>query len=116
MIYKNWHELRPLVSIDWDPSLTEPEQSMSIQEILDRVSRGMTTGLSSPIAAEFDDEQDDDFDDPGLDSDFNELDARNEMHRLSGELERLELSKKNSSESVKNDIVQSSSSDESTTA
>ena len=31
--------------LDPDPSMTEPDQSLSIQQILKRVSEGKTTGL-----------------------------------------------------------------------
>ena len=55
-------------------SITEPDQAMSIQQILDRVSKGLTTGLSDLPPGSFDDDDDNDFDDPTLQPGFDKLD------------------------------------------
>lgn len=64
------------VSLVCDPgvSMTEPDQSLSIQQILKRVSEGKTTGLLDQSALEFDDPNDNDFDDPTLQPGFDKLD------------------------------------------
>ena len=36
--------------IEFDPSITQPDEALTIQEILDRVSRGLTTGVGAPGA------------------------------------------------------------------
>ena len=47
-------------------SITQPDEALSIQEILVRVSKGLTTGVgASSSDADYDDPNDDDFDDPG---------------------------------------------------
>lgn len=56
------------------PGLTEPDQSLSIQQILDRVQKGLTTGLSDLPAGEYDSDDDDDFDDPTIQPGFDKLD------------------------------------------
>lgn len=55
-------------------SMTEPDQSISIQQILKRVSEGKTTGLLDQSQLEFDDENDNDFDDPTIQPGFDKLD------------------------------------------
>lgn len=56
-------------------SITQPDESLSIREILHRVSQGLTTGLGDTPFGEYDDENDEDFDDPTLDPEFDRLDA-----------------------------------------
>lgn len=60
---------------EWEPSVTQPDESMTIREILHRVSQGMTTGLADNPNLEYDEENDDDFGDPSLDPEFDKLDA-----------------------------------------
>lgn len=60
--------------VDPGVSMTEPDQSLSIQQILKRVSEGKTTGLLDQSQLEFDDENDNDFDDPTLQPGFDKLD------------------------------------------
>lgn len=60
--------------IDPAPSMTEPDQSLSIQQILKRVSEGKTTGLLDQSTLEYDDPTDNDFDDPTLQPGFDKLD------------------------------------------
>lgn len=60
---------------EWEPSVTQPDESMTIREILHRVSQGMTTGLVDNPNLEYDDEDVDDFGDPSLDPEFDKLDA-----------------------------------------
>lgn len=57
-------------------SITQPDEALSIQEILVRVSKGLTTGVgASSSDADYDDPNDDDFDDPTLQPGFDKLDA-----------------------------------------
>lgn len=56
-------------------SITQPDESLSIREILHRVSQGLTTGLGDTPFGEYDEENDEDFDDPTLDPEFDRLDA-----------------------------------------
>lgn len=56
------------------PGLTEPDQTLSIQQILDRVQKGLTTGLSDLPQGEYDSDDDDDFDDPTIQPGFDKLD------------------------------------------
>ena len=55
-------------------SMTEPDQSLSIQQILKRVSEGKTTGLLDQSTLEYDDPDDNDFEDPTLQPGFDKLD------------------------------------------
>lgn len=59
----------------WPASLTQPDDAMSIQEILQRVSMGLTTGLDGSVSDDYDDDDDNDFDDPTLEPGFGKLDA-----------------------------------------
>lgn len=59
----------------WDPSVTQPDETLSIREILHRVSQGMTTGLGDQNLGDYDADEDDDFGDPTLDPEFDKLDA-----------------------------------------
>lgn len=71
--------VRDLVKIpthDFGPSITQPDEALSIQQILDRVSRGLTTGLGASVSDEdYDDDDDEDFDAPHLQPGFDKLDA-----------------------------------------
>lgn len=60
---------------DWGPSVTQPDESLSVREILYRVSQGLTTGIPDGPDPEFDDDNDEDFQDPTLDPEFDTLDA-----------------------------------------
>lgn len=61
---------------EWKPSLTQPDESLSIRQILARVANGYTTGLDQFAGnGEYDDEDNNDFDDPTLDPEFDKLDA-----------------------------------------
>lgn len=67
-------QLNAAPNCDMGKSLTEPDQAMSIQQILDRVSKGLTTGLNDLPVGSFDDDDDNDFDDPTLQPGFDKLD------------------------------------------
>lgn len=75
--------------VDFGPSLTEPDQSLSINQILARVAQGFTTGLKD-YTVEYDEDDNDDFEDPTLDSDFNEMDAINLKAEIDAERKRKE--------------------------
>lgn len=75
--------------VDFGPSLTEPDQSLSINQILARVAQGFTTGLKD-YTVEYDEDDNEDFDDPTLDSDFNEMDAINLKAEIDAERKRKE--------------------------
>lgn len=75
--------------VDFGPSLTEPDQSLSINQILERVAQGFTTGLKD-YTVDYDEEDNDDFEDPTLDSDFNEMDAINLKAEIDAERKRKE--------------------------
>lgn len=60
--------------VDPGVSMTEPDQSLSIQQILKRVSEGKTTGLLDQSTLEYDDPNDNDFEDPTLQPGFDKLD------------------------------------------
>lgn len=77
---KKWKSMANITQVivsdnrEWDPSVTQPDETLSIREILHRVSQGMTTGLGDQPGA-YDDEEDEDFGDPTLDPEFDKLDA-----------------------------------------
>lgn len=57
-------------------SITQPDEALTIQEILMRVSKGLTTGVgASSSDADYDDPNDEDFDDPTIQPGFDKLDA-----------------------------------------
>ena len=61
---------------DFGPSKTEPDESLTIQQILVRVQKGLTTGVGASTSEDdYDDPNDDDFDDPTLQPGFDKLDA-----------------------------------------
>lgn len=61
---------------DFGPSVTQPDESLTIQQILARVSQGLTTGIGASVSDDdYDDPNDDDFDDPTLQPGFDKLDA-----------------------------------------
>lgn len=77
---KKWKSAANITSVvikqnDPGVSITQPDESLSIREILHRVSKGLTTGLGDTPFGEYDDENDEDFDDPTLDPEFDRLDA-----------------------------------------
>lgn len=66
--------------ITFDSSITQPDEALTIQQILDRVSRGLTTGVGAPGADDYDDENDHDWDDPTIQPGFDKLDALEYTH------------------------------------
>ncbi|MBQ3410776.1 MAG: hypothetical protein IJH30_03390 [Bacillus sp. (in: Bacteria)] len=70
---------------EFPPSIVEPNQSLSIQEIIRNVTQTGQTGLATGLAAEYDDDDqnndDGDFDDPTLSQEFDRLDALNELYK-----------------------------------
>lgn len=72
----------------YGPSIVEPNQSLSIQEIIRNVSQTGQTGLASGIAAEYDDDDQyndgGDFDDITLNQDLDRLDAMNYLYKQQG--------------------------------
>lgn len=82
---KKWFSMANVKSVNIkqnDPgvSITQPDESLSIRQILARVAAGMTTGLGDLPAGEYDDEGNDDYDDPTLDPEFDKLDALSIMN------------------------------------
>lgn len=77
-VYYSMHQ-HPGVRIpkhEFGPSKTQPDEALSIEQILDRVQRGLTTGVGASVSdADYDDPNDDDFDDPTLQPGFDKLDA-----------------------------------------
>lgn len=77
-VYYSMHQ-HPGVKVpthDFGPSITQPDDSMTIQQILDRVRHGLTTGLgASRSDDDYDDPNDDDYDDPTIQPGFDKLDA-----------------------------------------
>lgn len=61
----------------------EPDQSLSIEEILRNVATTGVTGLPRPIAAVYDDDNNYDFDDESIQPEFDQFDALDalESHR-----------------------------------
>lgn len=73
-----WNKQYRTFAPKYKPSITVPDDAMTIQEILARVSRGLTTGLDGAVGYGDEDDQDDletGWDDPTLDPDFDKLDA-----------------------------------------
>lgn len=59
-----------------EPSVTQPDEALTIQQILARVQAGLTTGVGASLREDdYDDPNDDDFDDPTLQPGFDKLDA-----------------------------------------
>ena len=59
-----------------EPSVTQPDEALTIQQILARVQAGLTTGVGASVREDdYDDPSDDDFDDPTLQPGFDKLDA-----------------------------------------
>ena len=56
-------------------SMTVPDQTLSLREILRNVVEGRGTGLTRILPLEYDPEDDDDFGDPTLEPGFDKLDA-----------------------------------------
>ena len=77
-VYYSMHQ-HPGIRIpkhDFGVSITQPDEALSIQQILDRVSHGLTTGIGASVSDDdYDDPNDDDFDDPTLQPGFDKLDA-----------------------------------------
>lgn len=57
------------------PSIAEPDQSLSIEEIMRNVVATGQTGLPTGLDAEYDDEDNEDFDDPTLDPGLTVMEA-----------------------------------------
>lgn len=76
------------VPSEYGASIVEPNQSLSIQEIIRNVSQTGQTGLATGVAAEYDDNDqnndDGDFDDPTLDQGLDKLDALNLLYKQQG--------------------------------
>lgn len=77
---KKWYSMANVKSVNIkqnDPgvSITQPDESLSIRQILARVAAGKTTGLGDLPAGEYEDEDLDDYDEPAMDPDFDKLDA-----------------------------------------
>ena len=73
-----WNVEYKVFNPEYHPSKTVPDDAMTIQEILDRVSHGLTTGLDAAVGYGDDDDADDletGWDDPTLEPDFDKLDA-----------------------------------------
>ena len=77
-VYFSMHQ-HPGVRIpkhEFGPSKTQPDEALSIEQILSRVQHGLTTGLGASVSDnDYDDPNDDDFDDPTLQPGFDKLDA-----------------------------------------
>lgn len=77
-VYYSMHQ-HPGVRIpkhEFGPSQTQPDEALSIEQILNRVQNGLTTGIgASSSDDDYDDPNDDDFDDPTLQPGFDKLDA-----------------------------------------
>lgn len=77
-VYYSMHQ-HPGVRIpkhEFGPSMTQPDEALTIEEILNRVSHGLTTGIGASVSDDdYDDPNDDDFDDPTLQPGFDKLDA-----------------------------------------
>lgn len=57
-------------------SITQPDEALTIEQILLRVSQGLTTGVGASVNDDdYDDPNDEDFDDPTLQPGFDTLDA-----------------------------------------
>lgn len=68
-------------STDMGVSVTQPNDSLTIQQILVRVSQGLTTGVGASTSdSDYDDPNDDDFEDPTLDPEFDKLEALSYMN------------------------------------
>lgn len=80
-------DFEPVFEEITEPTQTQPDQTLTLREILYNVSEHNTTGLdylSGP--GQYDEEDDYDFDDPTLDPDFNEMDAINVSSSLKEEI------------------------------
>ena len=94
---------------DFGPSCTQPDESLTIQEILVRVSQGLTTGVGASLNdADYDDEDDHDWEDPTRQPGFDRLDALEYQNSEKAEKTRQEARKrkKDSDEKAKNDAFQ----------
>ena len=94
---------------DFGPSVTQPDESLTIQQILVRVSQGLTTGVGeSQRAEDYDDEGDHDWDDPTRQPGFDRLDALEYQNSELAEKTRQEARKrkKDADEKEKNDAFQ----------
>lgn len=84
---KNPYDYEPVYEEITEPSQTQPDQTLTLREILYNVSVGNSTGLDDFTGPGMYDEEDDfDFDDPTLDPDFNEMDAINVSSSLKEEI------------------------------
>lgn len=87
---------------DYGPSVTQPDESLTIQQILVRVSQGLTTGVGeSKQDFDYDEEDDHDWDDPTLQPGFDKLDALEYAHSDHSERIRREEKKRKEDEQKK---------------
>lgn len=94
---------------DFGPSITQPDESLTIQEILIRVQQGLTTGVGPSLRdADYDDEDDHDWEDPSRQPGFDKLDALEYMNSEKAEKTRNEERgrRKKADEKAKNDAFQ----------
>lgn len=85
---------------DFGPSATQPDESLTIQQILVRVSQGLTTGVGeSKNDIDYDSEDDHDWDNPTLQPGFDTLDALEYAH--SDHSERIRREEKQRKEDAK---------------
>ena len=80
---------------DFGPSVTQPDESLTIQQILVRVSQGLTTGVGESLRDEdYDGEDDHDWDDPTRQPGFDRLDALEYQNSEKAEKTRREARKR----------------------
>lgn len=94
---------------DFGPSITQPDESLTIQEILLRVQRGLTTGVGPSLREEdYDSEDDHDWEDPTRQPGFDRLDALEYQSSEKAEKTRQEARKrkKDSDEKAKKDAFE----------
>lgn len=94
---------------DFGPSMTQPDESLTIQQILLRVQNGLTTGVGASLNdADYDDEDDHDWEDPTRQPGFDRLDALEYQNSEKAEKTRQEARKrkKDSDEKAKYDAFQ----------
>ena len=94
---------------DFGPSITQPDESLTIQQILLRVQQGLTTGVGASLNdADYDPEDDHDWEDPTRQPGFDRLDALEYQNGEKAEKTRQEARqrKKDSDEKAKKDAFQ----------
>lgn len=85
-------------------SMTIPDQTLSLREILRNVVEGRGTGLTRILPLEYDPEDDDDFADPTLEPGFDSLDANLITSQLEHSPEDLEGSTSSQQEEPGNGV------------